>query len=203
MKFYYSTTNCSNAAGLAFCQRYRFRLHLRQVAYFVWRLLGDKITSGDSWGNFLPFPSSNTKDGYPASRRLFFPTLHVCKIMQIAVFSCSLSLLKSTMPSNSIFFDIQLPSLLTSIESKWKRAKTRERLPAYVHYGLKIRIPKRLQILALIFLSIPTPTINFVTISEAQSPSITARMILFFQKSQVHTGRNHWPGIKSASLQVT
>lgn len=67
---------------------------------------------------------------------------------------------------------------------------------------LKIRIPKRLQILALIFLSIPTPTINFVTISEPQSPSSQQGWFLF-QKSQVHTGRNHWPGIKSASLRVT
>ena len=57
----------------------------------------------------------------------------LCKLQ----FSAVLSLLKSTMPSNSIFFDIQLPSLLTSIESKWKSAKTRKKLPAYVHYGLK------------------------------------------------------------------
>lgn len=203
MKFYYSTTNCSNAAGLAFCQRYRFRLHLRQVAYFVWRLLGDKITSGDSWGNFLPFPSSNTKDGYPASRWLSFPTLRVCKIMQIAVFSCSLSFEKyDAFQLNLLWHPTALSPHIHRVQVE--KRKNTEKTTCLLTLWLKIRIPKRLQILALIFLSIPTPTptINFVTISEPQSPSSQQGWFLF-QKSQVHTGRNHWPGIKSASLRVT
>ena len=157
-------------------------------------------------GIFYPSrPQTPRMDTLQAGGCLFQLCMYakLCKLQ----FSAVLSLLKSTMPSNSIFFDIQLPSLLTSIESKWKRAKTREKLPAYVHYSLKFGYQSDCKFLHwyfLVFHSIPTPTptINFVTISEPQSPSSQQGWFLF-QKSQVHTGRNHWPGIKSASLRVT